>query len=128
MSLRTNFRWNYGPYCIQRLTDGTWLPLNRRYKPLGLCQLSAWVDYDKFGGFTVNMTEALASEMIADSDSIWRNDAGEITRVYFYGDGTNPDISGAHFKSYMKRLEVFEDAVASAARAGAFRAKHSKAA
>ena len=31
-------------YCLERLADGRYLPLNRRYKPVGSTS-GAWVDY-----------------------------------------------------------------------------------
>ena len=34
-------------YCIQRFED-KWLPLNREYKPIGLCNYSDWVTYEKY--------------------------------------------------------------------------------
>ena len=35
MSVSTDFRAVYFPYCIEKQADGTWVVLNRQYKPVG---------------------------------------------------------------------------------------------
>jgi hypothetical protein len=41
--------WTDAPYCMHRLEDGSWLPLNRSYKPLG-GDPGAYYDYEACTG------------------------------------------------------------------------------
>jgi hypothetical protein len=41
--------WTDAPYCIHRLEDGSWLPLNRSYKPLG-GDPGGYYDYEACSG------------------------------------------------------------------------------
>lgn len=47
---RDNWFWNCMPYCFRRLDISrkhVWLPLNRRYKPLGVVT-KQWVIYEEY--------------------------------------------------------------------------------
>lgn len=76
------------PYCLTklRLAENAYLPLNRKYKPLGVTD-GAWVDYDKYAAQHGYYTANLDLERLP----IWWNTAGHL---YLYSDDPN---SRAHY-------------------------------
>lgn len=91
-----DFRRVYLPYALMRLSDGTYLPVNRRYKPLG-STTTDWVNYEGVAAGRVRLTERqLEAVATARSDD----------RAYLYNDGCLPLSSDAAWKAYARRLEV----------------------
>lgn len=92
------------PYCMQRTTDGSWLILNRNYKPLGVTS-KEWVDYNAhpdrlvLHSRTVAAIAKAAVHVIADRPS----DPGI---VYLYDDATIPTESAANWTAYARRLAL----------------------
>jgi hypothetical protein len=87
------------PYCLQRLKDGGYLLLNRRYKPLGVLS-GEWVDYDSHPS-KFRLKRALSDAQIANLDCAGRNNAD---CIYFYDDASVPTASDANWKAYSDRL------------------------
>jgi hypothetical protein len=90
-----DIRRQFFPYCLQRLSDGRYILLNRYYKPLGLPRTTPWVDYDKHpSGVKIRITAAIAKKLSWQGDSHTNVDV-----IYLYRDG---DI--LHNGAYLERL------------------------
>ena len=70
-------------YCLVRSKDGSWLWLNRAYKPfgIGLNRSSPWVDYDTCAGIRVSLTDEdlrrLSYRPCRGEDQIWLTDSSQ---------------------------------------------------
>lgn len=53
------------------------------------------------------MTETAILKIIKDPDRIQRNDKGEIIKVFFYYDKTNPQSSPEYWNDYYKIIKAF---------------------
>ena len=87
------FRINL-PYGIAKDADGKWMAFNREYLPLGFNDQSIkrlpgedYHEYPIYTRFNIpnRILEDLANDCIPD-----RDENGEIIRIWFYNDGTNP--------------------------------------
>lgn len=87
-------------YCLQRLADGSYIALNRRYKPVGLSTVE-WVDNEAFP-VRFKFKRALSAAQVAALS--YKGDANP-ERIYLYNDGCIPTESSAHWKAYADRLE-----------------------
>jgi hypothetical protein len=88
------------PYCLQRLADGRYIVLNRRYKPLGV-QTREWVDYDTHpSAARMKITAATARKLS------WKS-SDDVAVIHLYNDGCVPDAGADHLDAYAKRLAVF---------------------
>lgn len=93
-----NFRWYFLPYCLIRQADGSWMVVNRDYKPLGYTG-TAFVDYGAHAVAIPKLTEAVAQRIdVAD-----RRDTD---RIYLYNDGCVPTSSDSAWTAYAERLHV----------------------
>lgn len=88
------------PYCLQRQPDGSYVALNRKYKPLGF-MTSDWVQYEaqpigfKFARLQPATIRALS----------W-NGKEEHAAIFLYSDGCAPfRRSKADTLAYLERLE-----------------------
>lgn len=84
------------PYCLMRLGDGSYILLNREYKPLGVFP-DAWVDYDDYPRFAVRITTAQARRL-----SVRGND--DLECIFLYHDGCTPTSSTKDMAAYCQRL------------------------
>jgi hypothetical protein len=95
-----DFRAIYLPYCIEKLKDGSWVVLNREYKPVGF-RTENYIKYEdfpvaaKFKGLTPAKLRKLSYTGSVTGD-----------RVYLYQDSTNPLLSQKNMEEYQKRLEI----------------------
>ncbi len=94
-----DFRSIFMPYCLQKLPDGSWVVLNRRYKPLGF-QSSDWVDYADFSARFHGLGPSTLSRIDKDGKNVDGN------RVWLYDDGSVPTGSEEHMKAYLERLAI----------------------
>lgn len=87
-------------YCLQLQPDGSYIALNRRYKPLGLAT-TEWVDY---GAFPVRFKfkRALSAAQIAALS--YKGDTNPEC-IYLYNDGCAPTLTAENWKAYSARLE-----------------------
>lgn len=92
-------RSTHFPYCIKRIADGRYIPLNRNYKPLGI-QSSDWVTYETDPSATAIAITAAAARNISWAGS------EDLDTIYLYNDGCIPTESAAHMSAYLKRLDV----------------------
>lgn len=96
----SDFRTIYLPYCIKQQADGSWLVLNREYKPVGF-NTGDQINYEdfpvstKFQELDQATLEKLSYSGEAKSES-----------VYLYNDGTDPLIGAAEMEAYLKRIEI----------------------
>ncbi|MBS1170586.1 MAG: hypothetical protein H6R01_1504 [Burkholderiaceae bacterium] len=98
-----DFRRVFLPYCLQRLSDGRYIVLNRLYKPLGI-QSSEWIEYDSHP--TATHIDGLTAAKIKRLSHRGSDDAGTI---HLYGDGSIPTDSKAHWDSYSQRLKLLAE-------------------
>lgn len=108
------FRINM-PYGIARNEKGEWMAFNREYLPLGYNSTTykgiPGVDYQDLPIYT-SYNRITDSQLIAlaGENTIDRNEAGEIVRIFLYDDATNPrnrvlgtkDLWDAYFKKIRK--------------------------
>jgi hypothetical protein len=92
-------RWIFLPYCLQRLADGRYIILNRRYKPLGV-QSTEWVTYETHPSVIhLPITSSIAKKMS------WSG-SEDTNAIYLYNDGCVPTDEAKHMRAYSDRLEV----------------------
>lgn len=118
--LNNFFRINL-PYGIAKNDNDEWMAFNREYMPLGYND----IDYKGHLGHSFNetpiytkykmLTEKVLIEIAHSHDCVQRNDKGEINRVYFYDDASNPvnqstdkkELWNQYFDK-LKKLSKFE--------------------
>ncbi|MCX7067482.1 MAG: hypothetical protein NTW85_07305 [Methylococcales bacterium] len=96
-----NVRAVYFPYCIEKQEDGSWLILNRNYKPVGF-NTSEHIIYSDYP-VSVKL-KGLGKETLKKLS--W-NDKEELgNRIYLYNDGCIPTSSPQAMSAYLKKIEV----------------------
>lgn len=95
----SEFRQMFLIYCLQRQEDGSYIALNRRYKPVGMTS-TEWVKYEDFP-VSFKFKRALSAKQIAALSY-----KGDTTAecIYFYNDGCVPTDSAADWADYAERL------------------------
>ncbi len=93
----------YMPYCLRRLKDGSYLPLNRSYKPLGTRE---WADYEAAQPY---QRLRLTPEQLAEIDQTGSPDADGT--AFLYDDGTYPGASDKDWNAYVDRLTALAVAI-----------------
>lgn len=88
------------PYCLQRLEDGGYVFLNRKYKPLGVLT-GDWVDYETHPS-KFRFKRALSTKQIA---ALSHDGGTSPDCIYLYDDGSIPTFSDANWKAYSARLQ-----------------------
>lgn len=88
------------PYCLQRTTDGDYLLLNRKYKPLGVMS-AEWVNYDTHPS-KFRFKRALSAKQVTALSCTGSADA---ECIYLYDDGCVPTSNDASWKTYSARLQ-----------------------
>lgn len=96
----SNFSQVFLIYCLDRMPDGSYVALNRFYKPVGLTSTD-WVEYEQFP-VRFKFKRALSAKQIA-ALSCHGDTAAE--RIYLYADGSVPTASAANWAVYAGRLE-----------------------
>jgi hypothetical protein len=94
-----SYRQIFMPYALINLGDRWFLPVNRRYKPLG--HPDAWYDYEKHPS-RVRIAKLTAKKAVQigllGADSAIPIDT--TSHLYLYSDGTNPENSPAMLQRY----------------------------
>lgn len=88
------------PYCLQRLEDGSYLFLNRLYKPIGVSS-KEWVVYETHPS-KFKFKRALSDKQVAALSYAGNTDAD---RIYLYNDGCLPTAGETHWSAYSARLQ-----------------------
>lgn len=90
----------YFPYCLRRLDDGSWIILNRNYRPVGHGG-SSYPDHEgihpnfRIPNLTNSQIRALSHTGEADGND-----------VYLYNDGCVPTNGVRHMDDYLRRLRT----------------------
>jgi hypothetical protein len=95
-----DFRHAFLVYCLDQLPDGSYVALNRRYKPLGFVS-TEWVDYEAHP-VRFKFKRALSERQVVALSC--KGDASA-HRIYLYNDGCVPTASDAHWRAYSERLQ-----------------------
>lgn len=89
------FRINL-PYGIAKNENGEWMAFNREYLPLGFIDLNlkgmpgkSYLDLPVYASYK-KVSEKLLLSLADNPEDIQRNENGEIIRVFFYKDSSNP--------------------------------------
>lgn len=90
----------YFPYCLQKQPDGSYLILNRNYKPVGFNTR----DHLKYEDYPVAVRFARLLGPTAAKLSVHGH--ADLDNIYLYDDGTIPTDSPANMAAYLKRLET----------------------
>lgn len=100
MSTHTDFRAVYFPYCIEKRPDGTWVVLNRAYKPVGF-NTDDFVNYEDYP-----VSAQLSGLGPANLKKLSHSGKVSGERVYLYNDGCTPTHSPADMKAYLEKLKI----------------------
>ncbi|MEW8659529.1 MAG: hypothetical protein AB2603_14520 [Candidatus Thiodiazotropha endolucinida] len=100
MSVSTDFRAVYLPYCIEKQSDGTWVILNRKYKPVGF-NTSNFIHYEEYP-----VSSKLKGIRPAKLNKLSYSGKAEGNRIYLYNDGCVPTRSKSNMDSYLKKLAI----------------------
>lgn len=96
------FRWLFLIYCLHRLPDGSYIALNRDYKPLGFgFERAPWVEYETAPGRFKFKRALREDQVIALS---YRGDPTP-ERIYLYNDACVPTSGAVAWREYSARLE-----------------------
>lgn len=95
-----DFRAVFLPYCIEKQPGGTYVVLNREYKPLGFKTR----DFIKYADYPVcvkikGLTAAKAAKLSVDESK-------DLDRIFLYDDATNPIRSKKNMDAYLAKLAV----------------------
>ena len=95
----TEFRRICLPYVLQEQKDGSYIALNRNYKPIGF-RIEKWVDYAaypisfRFKGLSPDMIEKLSVNRPFNGD------------IYLYDDGCVPTRRKKYMTVYLEKLAM----------------------
>lgn len=106
MALTDFFRINM-PYGMRKNEKGEWMFFNREYTSLGNSVNDAISEDSSYYCIYSGITEKML-ELLAEEESIDRNDKGEIMRICFYSDKTNPsgvDVNDELWNIYMDKIK-----------------------
>jgi hypothetical protein len=88
-------------YALQRQPDGTWVAVNRQYKPIGFTTREGenYADYPIAHKFK-RMTPAFRKSIS------WDGNGGDDTTIYMYTAYNHPLKSVENMQSYLHRLSI----------------------
>jgi hypothetical protein len=86
------------PYCLERMVDGTYVVLNRKYKPIGF-QTQEHVEYENFP--VIHKIQGITKEI---AENLSWNGSDTLGKIYLYV--TNPTLSVREWKSYSEKLKI----------------------
>lgn len=89
----------YFPYCLEPLEDGSWIILNRDYKPVGTNN-SFFVRYEDHPGKVriKNINKSIRQKLDHNGE--------HEGRLYLYNDGCVPTDGKKEMESYLRKLEI----------------------
>lgn len=112
--LNNVFRINF-PYGMEKVNE-VWFFFNREYLPLGYHNqfktFNDWGNYAvNYKGITEKFLIELADEKKDNGGAVHKNEKGEITRIFFYNDTSNPTQNhntknkNKYFKQYFDKIK-----------------------
>lgn len=96
--LKEELRQTHFPYCLDRQEDGSYVLLNRNYKPIGFMSEN-WVNYEEHP-VSVKL-KGMTARLAAELDVKGRDN---LERIYLYNDGSTPTGSPEDMQAYLGRL------------------------
>lgn len=94
-----DFRSVHMPYCLKKQPDGTYVVLNREYKPLGF-NTHKHVEYENYPiKAKIKITAATAKKLSCHGDT-------DISSIFLYDDGCIPTSNAANMNNYLDRLKA----------------------
>jgi hypothetical protein len=94
------FRKIVFPYCLIKQEDGSYLVLNRNYKPVGF-NTSTWVNYEDY---PIKIKFKRLTSLTVSKIS-YNNDPN-IDKIFLYNDGCVPTASAKNMNAYLNRLKI----------------------
>jgi hypothetical protein len=88
------------PYGMAKNADGSWTFFNRLYKTLGTIT-EEWSEWDD--PLHKMKLKGLGAATLAKLDC---HKVGTGDRIYFYNDGSNPEISQANMSAYLDKMRI----------------------
>lgn len=99
MVFQGDMRFIHFPYCLRRLEDGRYIPVNRRYKPLGVTSHERVIYEDHPGAMHVRgLTDELALELDVHKGA-------RPGHIYLYEGNSTPLNSDKAMDEYLQRLK-----------------------
>jgi hypothetical protein len=97
---KTTYCAVFMPYCLELQDDGTYVVLNRNYKPLGFATKN-WTDYSAYpvGVSFDKMTQAKIEKLSIHGEA--RNG-----KIYLYADASAPNKSKRNMEIYLEKLAL----------------------
>jgi hypothetical protein len=95
------FRKTSLPYCLQKQKDGSYLVLNRNYKPIGFPDPMTHIDYEAYP--IKHHFLKLGEKTI---QKLHHGEPREDGAIYLYNDGTVPTSSDENMEAYLKKLAI----------------------
>ena len=88
------------PYGMERNDDGSWTFFNRKYKTCGT-NTADWSEWDdpRHRLYLKGLGPKKLQKLDVDG-----NGTGD--RIYFYNDGTNPELSAKNMSAYLEKLKI----------------------
>nr|WP_288934787.1 hypothetical protein [uncultured Allomuricauda sp.] len=108
MALSNFFKINL-PYGIMKNEQGHWSAFNREYKPLGENNSQKHFNDSEYIHTNYGrLSDKFLMNLAGEPGSLKRNDNGEIIKVFFYNDATNPSNTGnaIHWDNYFEKLKM----------------------
>lgn len=96
----SEFRMVFLIYCLHHLPDGSYVALNRQYKPVGVSS-TEWVEYENLP-VRFHFQRALSARQVA---ALSCNADATPERIYLYSDSCLPTASQADWQAYSARLQ-----------------------
>ncbi len=94
----TDFRAYFLPYCLEQVSEGKYVVLNRRYKPLGITS-SEHVDYELWAVSIEGLTAKVAAQLSCEGKS-------ELAKIWLFKDDCIPTASPKDWDAYQARLSI----------------------
>jgi len=91
------------PYCLQKLSSGKWVFLNRYYKPLGMSGCG-FVNYENYAQKITGLGRA-TQEKLSHNGRISEPVPGDLS-LWLYNDGCVPTQSASKMNAYMDKLKI----------------------
>lgn len=88
------------PYCLKRQADGSYVFLNREYKPIGFKTAEYVPDYSAYP-----VCVRLPGLRAATAAKLSYNGSSDLETIYLYDDGCVPTDSPRYMKAYADKLE-----------------------
>lgn len=88
------------PYCLEKQPNGSYVALNRNYKPVGFTtrEYATYADYPV--SISLHITKTTAKKLSHNGDD-------NVDRIFLYNDGCVPTHTTANMSVYLERLAIF---------------------